>query len=65
MARQKLDRCVSAMQSMRMDLIRLRAGSRTYESVTQIAEQAMRLGSEVDAVLYANDEVERVLSRHR
>lgn len=63
LAEEKLNRCVSAMQSMRMDLIRLRAGSRAYESVTQIAEQAMQLGSEVDAVLYANDEIARVLSK--
>jgi serine/threonine-protein kinase len=62
-AEEKLNRCVSAMQSMRMDLIRLRAGSRAYDSVTQIAEQAMQLGSEVDAVLYANDEIARVLSK--
>jgi len=65
LAEEKLGRCVSAMQSMRMDLVRLRAGSRAYNSVTQIAEQAMQLGREVDAVLYANDEISRVLSKNR
>ena len=64
-ASQKLARCVSAMQSMRLDLNRLGTGvTRSYESVTQIAEQAMQLGKEVDAVLYAQDEIARTLQRH-
>ena len=64
-ASQKLARCVSAMQSMRLDLNRLGTGAtRSYESVTQIAEQAMQLGKEVDAVLYAQDEIARTLQRH-
>jgi len=64
-ASQKMARCVSAMQSMRLDLNRLGTGAtRSYESVTQIAEQAMQLGKEVDAVLYAQDEIARTLQRH-
>ncbi len=63
-ASQKLNRCVSAMQSMRMDLGRLSAGSRSYDSVTQVSEQAMQLGREVDAVLYAQDEIARTLQRN-
>ncbi|MGI9090363.1 MAG: serine/threonine-protein kinase [Gemmatimonadaceae bacterium] len=62
-AAQKLTRCVSAMQSMRLDLSRLATGTRSYQSVTQVAEQAMQLGREVDAVLYAQDEIERTLQR--
>lgn len=64
LAAQKLNRCVSSMQQMRMDLGRLSTGTRSYESVTQVAEQAMQLGREVDAVLYAQDEMARVLQRH-
>lgn len=66
LAQQKLSRCLSAMHSMRMDLNRLGlgGGTRGYESVTQIAEQAMQLGREVDAVLYAQDEIARTLQRH-
>jgi len=64
-AAQKMNRCVSAMQSMRLDLNRLGTGAtRSYESVTQIAEQAMQLGREVDAVLYAQDEIARALQRN-
>jgi serine/threonine-protein kinase len=62
-AQQKLNRAVSAMQSLRMDLSRLATGTRSYESVTQVAEQALQVGREVDAVLYAQDEVARTL-RH-
>ncbi len=60
---QKLARCVNAMQSMRLDLSRLSTGTRSYQSVTQVAEQAMQLGREVDAVLYAQDEIARTLQR--
>jgi hypothetical protein len=61
---QQLARCVSAIHTMRMDLARLAAGTgdRSYASVTQIAEQAMQLGGEVDAVLYAHDELTRLFT---
>jgi len=64
-AEQKLDRCLTAMRSMRLDLLRLSTGSRSYESVTILAEQARQLGGEVDAVLYAQDEIARVLDKGR
>lgn len=64
LAAEKLARCTTAMQSMRLDLNRLAAGTRSYESVTQVAEKAMQLGREVDAVLYAQDEIARVLQRN-
>jgi serine/threonine-protein kinase len=60
---QKLERCMTAMRSMRLDLLRLSTGSRSYESVTQLAHQALQLGQDVDAVLYAQDEIARVLAR--
>ena len=59
----KLSRAISAMRQLRMDVGRLSTGTRAYESVTQVAEQAMRIGQEVDAVLYAQDEMARVLRR--
>jgi hypothetical protein len=58
-----LNRCMTAMRSMRLDLIRLRTGGRSYESITLIAAQAMQLGQEVDAVLYANDELARLFKK--
>ena len=62
-ATEKLDRAVSAMRTMRSDLARLSAGTRSYDSVTQVAEQAMQVGREVDAVLYAQDEMRNLLHR--
>ena len=59
----KLNRAISAMRQLRMDVGRLSTGTRSYESVTQVAEQAVAIGKEVDAVLYAQDEMARVLRR--
>ncbi|MEO7042614.1 MAG: serine/threonine-protein kinase [Gemmatimonadaceae bacterium] len=62
-ADEKLNRAISAMRQLRMDVGRLSTGTRSYESVTQVAEQAVAIGKEVDAVLYAQDEMARVLRR--
>ena len=62
-AGEKLNRAISAMRQLRMDVGRLSTGTRSYDSVTQVAEQAMKIGQEVDAVLYAQDEMARVLRR--
>lgn len=62
-ANDKLNRAISAMRQLRMDVGRLSTGTRSYESVTQVAEQAVQIGQEVDAVLYAQDEMARVLRR--
>jgi serine/threonine-protein kinase len=59
----KLSRAITAMRQLRMDVGRLSTGTRSYESVTQVAEQAVAIGKEVDAVLYAQDEMARVLRR--
>jgi serine/threonine-protein kinase len=61
----KLNRAISAMRQLRMDVGRLSTGTRSYDSVTQVAEQAVQIGHEVDAVLYAQDEMARVLRRDR
>ncbi|MEO6778420.1 MAG: serine/threonine-protein kinase, partial [Gemmatimonadaceae bacterium] len=62
-ASEKLNRAISAMRQLRMDVGRLSTGTRSYDSVTQVAEQAVQIGREVDAVLYAQDEMARVLRR--
>jgi serine/threonine protein kinase len=63
----KFDRCMTAMRSMRLDLLRLSTGrageTRSYESVTHLAHQALQLGQDVDTALYAHDEIARVLAR--
>jgi predicted Ser/Thr protein kinase len=60
---QKLQRCLSSMRTVRLDLVRFRSGMMSAEGVTQVAEQAMQLGREVDAVLYAQEELARVLAK--
>ena len=62
-AADKLSRAITAMRQLRMDVGRLSTGTRSYDSVTQVAEQAVKIGQEVDAVLYAQDEMARVLRR--
>ncbi|MFL5575173.1 MAG: hypothetical protein ACJ79S_04270, partial [Gemmatimonadaceae bacterium] len=56
----KLESCRTALQNMRLDLVRLRTGAETYERITVLAEQAMSLARDVDNVVYAADEVKRL-----
>jgi serine/threonine-protein kinase len=53
----KLERCTLTLQNMRFDLVRLRAGSISADHLTTMTEKARELGQEVDAVVYAADEV--------
>ncbi len=53
-ARAKLDSCVLALQNMRLDILRLRAGSVANAGghITQLTERARSLADEVDAAIY-------------
>jgi serine/threonine-protein kinase len=53
-ARAKLDSCVLALQNMRLDILRLRAGSvaNAGSHITQLTERARSLAEEVDAAVY-------------
>jgi serine/threonine-protein kinase len=53
-ARAKLDSCVLALQNMRLDIVRLRAGSvaNAGSHITQLTERARSLADEVDAAVY-------------
>ena len=56
-ARAKLDSCVLALQNMRLDILRLRAGTVANASshITQLTERARSLAEEVDAAVYGAD----------
>ena len=56
-ARAKLDSCVLALQNMRLDILRLRAGSvaNAGSQITQLTERARSLADEVDAAVYGAD----------
>jgi len=53
-ARAKLDSCVLALQNMRLDILRLRAGAvaNAGSHITQLTERARSLAEEVDAAVY-------------
>ena len=61
-ARGKLDSCVMALQGMRRDVLRLRAGNvwNSAEHITTLTERARSLAQDVDAVIYAADEVNKI-----
>ncbi len=61
--REKLDSCSIALQNMRLDLIRLKAGSQTFDHITSVAEQAVALAREVDTAMYVKDEMAKLGGR--
>ncbi len=58
----RLDSCALALENIRLDLVRLRTGGSTVQSVTLVAEQAMALAREVDRVVEAAQEVRDLTS---
>ena len=56
----RLETCRLALQNMRFDVLRLKTGAQSQEHVTTMAEQALALAREVDAVAYAGDEMARL-----
>jgi serine/threonine-protein kinase len=59
-ARERLERCLLALQNMRLDLSRLKAGGQTAQQVTLVAEKAMELAREVDNAVYVADEMAKL-----
>jgi serine/threonine-protein kinase len=62
-AAEKLETCALALQNMRLDMVRLRAGTQTHENVTTLAVNALSLAESVDSALYVADELGRVTRR--
>ena len=60
----RLESCRLALKNVHLDLVRLRNGNSSVQSVTMIAEQAMALAREVDLAVAAANEV-RDLTRAR
>ena len=58
-----LESCALALQSMRFDILRLRAGTQTTQQVTALALQAMELAREVDNAIYAHEQVRGLTGR--
>jgi serine/threonine-protein kinase len=62
-ASSRLEGCAMALQSMRLDVLRLRAGALSHQQVTSVAEQALTLAREVDSAMYVADEMARLTRR--
>jgi eukaryotic-like serine/threonine-protein kinase len=58
-AREKLETCVEALQTMKLEMTRLKAGSQTHQNITSLAMQAVRLADSVDGALYVAEELGR------
>ena len=56
----RLESCALALQSMRFDVLRLRAGAQSHAQVTSLALEALSLAREVDYAVAANDDVARL-----
>jgi hypothetical protein len=63
----KLDSCVLALGNMRLDVLRLRAGNiaGSMDQITTLTERARSLAEEVDAAVYAADEIGIALATPR
>ena len=59
-SREKLESCNLALQNMRLEVVRLRSGPQNFQTITSVAEKAMALGREVDAAMYARDEMAKL-----
>src|SRR5262245_4841371 len=59
----KLDTCVLALQNIKLDLIRLNAGSQTQEHITSLAMDALNLADSVDSALMVNEEARNTGAR--
>jgi serine/threonine-protein kinase len=59
----KLETCTIALRNIKLDVLRLRAGSQTHQHVTSLALEAMSLAESVDSALYVADELARVTNR--
>lgn len=58
----RIESCALALQSMRFDVLRLRAGAQSHAQVTSLALEALNLAREVDYAVSANDDVARLTS---
>jgi len=59
----KLETCAVALQNIKLDLIRLNAGSQTPQHITSLAMDALNLADSVDSALYVADELRNTGAR--
>ena len=59
-SRERLESCLLALENLRLDVIKLKAGSQTLQQITLVAERARELASEVDNAMYIADEMSKL-----
>ena len=59
----KLENCATMLENMKYDVLRLKTGAQSWQSVTTIVERAAALAREVDSAVYVQDEMNRVILR--
>jgi hypothetical protein len=59
----KLETCSIALRQLKLDVLRLRAGTQTHQRVTSLALEAIAMAENVDSALYVADEVARATAR--
>ena len=64
-AQRRLGNAVAALETIRLDLLRLRGGVGTVASITADLDAARELGVEAERLLVAQQEVETLLSQER
>ena len=62
-ARERLSEAVAALETIRLDLLRLRAGAGSVESLTADLAAAGAVGAAVDRLLEAGEELEKELAK--
>ena len=53
----KLESCTLALQNMKFDMLRLKAGNQSWQHMTTIAGNALALAREVDSAVYVGDQM--------
>jgi serine/threonine-protein kinase len=64
-SRERMESCLLALENMRLDVLKLKAGSQTLQQITQVAERARELASEVDNAMYVADEMAKLKGGNR
>jgi serine/threonine-protein kinase len=64
-SRERLESCLLALENMRLDVIKLKAGSQTLQQITLVADRARELASEVDNAMYVADEMSKLRGGNR
>ena len=59
----KLETCSIALRQLKLDVLRLRAGTQTHQRVTSLALEAIAMAENVDSALYVADEVAKATER--